>query len=175
MISRFNGDKFMKEHSPMALLDKGKALRSLPKTPALLRYILQDVSQEQAANSWDSDWNVIYVVCHLRDMERAYTERIHMMLQQNNPTFPSNDNAAIAIANRYAEADLRQSLAEFEELRRGFIVLLKSLRDEQWERRGQHPYFGETTILTQAVNNAIHDLDHIEQIARALGKTQIWE
>jgi len=49
------------------------------------------------------------------------------------------------------------------------------LSDEQWERRGQHPYFGETTILTQAVNNAIHDLDHIEQIARALGKTTVWE
>jgi hypothetical protein len=39
----------------MALLDRGKATRSLPKTPALLRYILQDVSQEEASNSWDGD------------------------------------------------------------------------------------------------------------------------
>jgi DinB superfamily len=160
---------------PMALLDKGKALRSLPKTPALLRFILQDVTQEQAMNSWDADWNVVFVVCHLRDLEAAYLQRVHMMLEQDNPTFPPNDQRAMAVERNYAGADLRTALAEFEAFRREFIALLRSLSDEQWERRGQHPYFGETTILTQAVNNAIHDLDHLEQIARALGKTTVWE
>ena len=159
----------------MALLDKGKALRSLPKTPALLRFILQDVTQEQAMNSWDDDWNVVFVVCHLRDLEAAYLQRVHMMLAEANPTFPANDQRAMAIERQYAEADLRTALAEYEALRREFIALLRSLSDEQWERRGQHPFFGETTILTQAVNNAVHDLDHIEQISRALGKTSIWE
>jgi hypothetical protein len=159
----------------MALLDKGKALRSLPKTMALLRFILHDVSQEQAMNSWDGDWNVVYVVCHLRDLEAAYIERVHMMLEQDDPTFPANDQNAMAIERNYAGADLRTVLGEFGALRREFIALVRSLSDEQWERRGQHPYFGETTVLTQAVNNAIHDLDHIEQIARALGKTSIWE
>ncbi|MCB9454147.1 MAG: DinB family protein [Anaerolineaceae bacterium] len=159
----------------MALLDKGKALRSLPKTPALLRFILQGVTQAEAMNSWDADWNVVFVVCHLRDLEAAYLQRVHMMLDEDNPTFPANDQRAMAIERRYAEADLTTTLGEFEALRREFIALLGSLSDEQWERRGQHPYFGETTILTQAVNNAIHDLDHIEQIARALGKTSTWE
>lgn len=159
----------------MALLDKGKALRSLPKTPALLRFILQDVTQEQAMNSWDGNWNVVSVVCHLRDLEAAYLQRVHMMLEMENPIFPANDQQAMAIEGNYAEADLRTTLAEFEALRREFIALVRSLSDAQWERRGQHPYFGETTILTQAINNAIHDLDHIEQIARALGKTTTWE
>lgn len=159
----------------MALLSKGKALRSLPKTIALLRFILHDVTQEQAMNSWDGDWNVVYVVCHLRDLEAAYLERVRMMLTEDNPTFPSNDQNAMAIDSNYAQADLRTALAEFEALRREFIALVRTLSDEQWERRGQHPYFGETTILTQAMNNAIHDLDHIEQIARALGKSSVWE
>ncbi len=158
----------------MALLDKGKALRSLPKTIALLRFILQDVTQEQALNSWDGDWNVVFVVCHLRDLEAAYLQRVHMMLQEDNPTFPANDNQAMAIERKYAEANLRTALSEFEALRREFIALVNSLTEEQWERRGQHPYFGETTILTQAINNAIHDIDHIEQIARTLGKTTVW-
>ncbi|MBZ0298892.1 MAG: DinB family protein [Anaerolineae bacterium] len=159
----------------MAILDKGKALRSLPKTLALLRFILRDVTQAQAMNSWDGDWNVVFVVCHLRDLEAAYLQRVHLMLEEDNPTFPANDQRAMALERGYAEADLRTALAEFEALRREFIALLRSLSDEQWERRGQHPYFGETTILTQAINNALHDLDHIEQIARALGKTTIWE
>lgn len=159
----------------MPMLEQGKALRSLPKTMALLRFILSDVTQEQAMNSWDGDWNVVFIVCHLRDLEAAYLHRLHMMLQEDNPTFPANNNDAMAIERGYAQADLRTALTEFEALRREFIALLKSLSDDQWERRGQHPYFGETTILTQAVNNAIHDIDHIEQIARALGKTTLWQ
>jgi hypothetical protein len=158
----------------MAMLNKAKALRSLPKTIALLKYILQDVTQEQAVNSWDGDWNVLYVMCHLRDLEIAYTKRMEMMLAQENPTFPENDQNAMVKQNRYDEANLHEVLAEFETLRRNFIATLKTLTDEQWERRGQHPFFGETTILTAAINTAIHDLDHIEQISRALGKTQVW-
>ncbi|MEZ4671294.1 MAG: DinB family protein [Anaerolineae bacterium] len=159
----------------MAILDKGKALRSLPQTPALLRFILSDVTQEQAMKSWDGDWNVVYVVCHLRDLEAAYLHRIHMMLEFDNPTFPANDQRAMAVERNYAGADLRTAQKEYEALRREFITLLRSLRDEQWERRGQHPYFGETTILTQAINNIVHDMNHIEQILRALGKTTVWE
>jgi hypothetical protein len=158
----------------MGILSRGKALRSLPKTPALLNYILRDVTQEQAENSWDGDWNVLYVVCHLRDLEAAFNLRLDMMLEQDNPTFPENDQNAMVITNHYAEAGLRQALAEFEAMRRRYIRMLESLSDEQWERRGQHPYFGETTVLTGAINSAIHDLDHIEQISRALGKTTVW-
>lgn len=158
----------------MALLSRGKALRSLPKTMALLRHLLEDVTQEQAENSWDKEWNVVYMVCHLRDLEKAYVERLRMMLSEDNPTFPANDPAELAERNNYASADLRAALAEFEALRREFIRIVEGLTPDQWERRGQHPAFGETTILTQAINNAIHDLDHIEQITRALGKTQVW-
>lgn len=158
----------------MALLTKGKALRSLPKTIALLHYILADVTQEQAENSWDVEWNVVYMVCHLRDLEKAYLERVYMMLEQDNPDFPSNSPAGLAKQNTYSNTDLRVALGEFEKLRCEFITLIEGLTPEQMERRGQHPNFGETTILTQAINNAIHDIDHIEQIARALGKTQVW-
>jgi hypothetical protein len=97
-----------------------------------------------------------------------------MMLREDNPTFPASDQRAMAIEGNYAAADLHTALAEFEARRREFIVLLESLSDAQWERRGQHPFFGETTVLTQAINSANHDLDHIEQIARALGKTSVW-
>jgi len=159
----------------MPILDKGKALRSLPQSPALLRFILRDVTQAEAMNSWDDDWNVVFVVCHMRDLEAAYLQRIHMMLEEENPSFPANDQRAMAIERNYAEADLLEALAAFESLRREFIALLRSLDDEQWERQGQHPYFGETTILTQAINNVMHDVNHIEQIARALGKTTRWE
>lgn len=158
----------------MGLLSIGKALRALPQTIPLLRYILYDVTQEQAMNSWDDDWNVVFMVCHLRDLEAAYLERVHLMLKEDNPTFPGNDQRAMAIERGYAQTDLRTAQAEFESLRREFINVVKPLDEDQWQRRGQHPYFGETTILTQAVNNALHDLNHIEQISRALGKTEIW-
>lgn len=153
----------------MAILSQGKALRNLPKSPVILRAILQGVTQEQAVNSWDGDWNVVYVVCHLRDLEVAYIERVRMMLAEDNPTFPRVDQTALVIENKYAEADLQTVLGEYEANRRAFIELVSGLSDTQWERGGQHPHFGETTILTQAINNTLHDMDHIEQVVRALG------
>jgi hypothetical protein len=158
----------------MAVLNIAKAKRGLPKTPALLRLILNDVTQEQAQNAWDADWNVVYVVCHLRDMEAVFTERLQMMLEQENPAFPLTNEKELAVQNRYAEADLRDALTEFEQRRRHFIALVENLTPEQWERTGMHAHFGETTVLTLAINSAIHDLDHMEQITRALGRTQTW-
>lgn len=158
----------------MAILTVGKAMRGLVKTPALLLYLLGDVTQEQAQNSWDGEWNVVYVMCHLRDLEAAFVERLETMLVEDNPMFKSNDLEQMVVENNYAGADLREALAEFEVLRRRFISILHGLTPEQWERRGQHPVFGETTVLTLAINSSNHDLDHIEQITRALGKTQVW-
>ena len=39
---------------------------------------------------------------------------------------------------------------------------------EQWQRYGTHPDYGQITILEVCANIALHDINHIEQMARAL-------
>jgi hypothetical protein len=64
---------------------------------------------------------------------------------------------------------MRQVLDVYIQKRRDFTGLLESLTSEQWMRRGIHPATGETTILTLALNTALHDIDHMGQIVQTFG------
>lgn len=154
------------------LLDGSKALRTLRKTPAILEMALAGVTQEQAATLRDGPdgWSVLFIVCHLRDYDVINGDRIRLMLEQDNPTFPASSNDELIVRNNYAGQDLRATLARYQASRKTLIALLEELDAEQWERRGVHPVYGPGIVVDAAVNTAIHDVDHIEQILRCLGK-----
>jgi hypothetical protein len=152
------------------MLSTDKALRSLRKTPAVLDFVLRDVDQSraQAARDGQDGWNVLEIVCHLSDLEAVYTERARLILEQDNPHFAPVDQVGLVTANRYGEQNFRQVLARLHEQRADFLALLESLTPEQWERHGVHPETGDTTLRELAINVALHDLNHIEQIVKAL-------
>jgi len=60
------------------VLSPHKALRTLRKTAALLDGTLAGVTHEQATSLRDGadGWSVLFIVCHLRDYEIAWRERI---------------------------------------------------------------------------------------------------
>lgn len=157
----------------MPILTPFKALRSVRKTPASFEMLLRDVSQEQAVSATDGPdgWSVLFIMCHVRDYEGIYTERITMILEQDDPQIvlpPSNDQ--LAVQNNYAGQNLREVFEDYLAKRRALIARLESIGDEQWLRRGTMPKAGENTVLDMVVNTALHDVDHIEQVARTLGK-----
>lgn len=153
-----------------ALLSPAKALRTLRKTPLILETVLQGVSQQNAVMLRDGEdgWNVLYIVCHLHDLELIYTQRVRAMLDQANPTFEVVPNDELARAHDYARQDMRNMFGEYRARRAEFITLLEALDDTQWLRSGVHPEQGPATVLNMAINTGLHDVDHIEQITRCL-------
>ena len=155
----------------MAILNPAKAIRSLKKTPLILDAVLKPITQEMAQSYTDGadGWSILYIMCHLYDYEHFYTERARLMLELDNPTFPqvmSNDD--LAQHRNYAGQSLHDTLESYLTKRREFIQLLEGLSEEQWARQGNHPQTGEVTVLTLAVNTALHDIDHIGQIIQAI-------
>lgn len=152
------------------LINPAKALRTLRKTGALLEDMLRGVTQAQAAELRDGPdgWSALHVVCHLRDYEITYRERIELMLAQDNPNFVVISNEAWEARGDYANQDLRAVLADIAARRAALIARLEGLSDEQWLRPGAHPLQGPATVLDVAVNTGLHDIDHIEQIMRCL-------
>lgn len=156
----------------MRVLNPFKALRTLRKTPVLLSVLLRDVTQTKAVTMTDgpNGWSVLYIVCHLRDYETFFSQRVGMMLEQDNPSFTlPGTNDELVVNHNYAGQDLRLVLADTIRLRQMFITRLESLTDAQWLRPGHHPTQGSTTVLDMAINVGLHDVDHLEQIARCLG------
>lgn len=152
------------------LINPGKALRTLRKTPLLLTNLLDGVSDEQARALRDGPdgWSVLWIVCHLRDVEAIFTRRVHDLLAAPDPVFQVTENDELIRRGDYDRQSLGAALEAYLAGRRAFIALLEPLDDEQWQRAGTHPSQGPATLLDVAVNTGLHDVDHLEQIARCL-------
>jgi hypothetical protein len=152
------------------LLNPGKAFRTLHKTPRLLEIVLAGVTQEQAATLRDGPegWSVLWIVCHLRDIEAIFTQRARDLLAHDNPTFAVTSNEELIARGDYDRQDLREVLVAYVAARHAFIALLEPLEEDQWLRAGTHPTQGPATLLDVAINAGLHDVDHLEQIARCL-------
>lgn len=155
----------------MTILTKERAIRRMQQTPVILHALLNGVTPEKASASTDGPdgWSVLQIMCHLVDLEAIFKGRVEMALNENNPKFPGNDVNAMAIERNYAGQDFERTWQNWVVARRDFLTFLNGLTDEQWARRGIHPSMGELSVIELALNTALHDVDHIEQISRALG------
>lgn len=152
------------------LVNPAKALRTMRKTPPLLVSLLEGVTQAQARSLRDGPdgWSVLWIVCHLRDIEAIFTQRARDLLAAPNPVFQVTENEELIRRGDYDRQDLRAALEAYLAGRRAFIALLEPLSEEQWLLAGTHPSQGPATLLDVAINTGLHDVDHLEQIARCL-------
>lgn len=64
------------------LINPGKALRTLRKTPLLLTTLLDGVTgaQARALRDGPDGWSVLWIICHLCDIEAIFTQRVRDLL-----------------------------------------------------------------------------------------------
>lgn len=150
------------------ILNPDKALRTLRKTPALLDLALAglDEAAARALRDGPDGWSVLFIACHLRDYERVVAARVAAILAEDDPTLPTLDNDALARDGDYAHQSLAAVRADLRAARAALIARLAALDADQWQRPGHHPQQGAGTLLDIAINTALHDFDHLEQIAR---------
>lgn len=136
----------------------------------ILGHILKNVSEEQTHELRDDPqgWSIAEIVCHLRDFDEIFYQRASMMLEQDHPQLPAYDHEAMAIEKAYQQERTAAAYDELQTSRRRFIAWFKSLRGEQWERSGIHPERESFTMTDAVMQVSLHDLDHLEQIARVL-------
>ena len=144
------------------------ALKATPETLAGLLAGISD-SQSRAATGGDENWSVVEVICHMRDAEEYFIQRMQAMRDQDNPSIIAYDQEALARERNYRAADLQVALAGFNVFRRQTIKEFSLLSPDQWQRAGQHNELGQITIFAQAVHHIAHDAIHCAQIARQLG------
>ena len=75
----------------------------------------------------------------------------------------------LAVERDYARQDLNTVFESLVANRKAFVAWLQKRSEAEWLRTGVHPEAGEYSLLEQAIQVPLHDLDHLEQIARVLG------
>lgn len=149
------------------------ALPILRRTPMVVRSLLWDLPDSWVRGTEGPDtWSPFDIVGHLIHGERTdWIARTELLLQHGEERpFTPFDRFAQFEASR--GKSLHELLDTFDQLRAANLVRLESynLTSEDLRRRGRHPELGPVTLEQLLATWVAHDLSHIAQIARVMGR-----
>ncbi len=150
-----------------------KSIQILQRTPATLRALLSGLSEEWVAgNEGPETFSPFDVVGHLIHGERTdWIPRARIILQ-HGPSQPFEPFDRFAMWEENRDKTLASLLDTFEVLRRENLAALERLRlsEADLDRKGTHPELGAVTMRQLLATWAVHDLNHIGQIARVMAR-----
>jgi hypothetical protein len=115
-------------------------------------------------------WSVSEIVAHLGDAEIVIGFRMRLILGAPGTPIAAFDQDSWVTSGHYEKRDPRKSVEQFRVLREANLALLKSLTPEQWKQYGMHSERGQETVEHIVRMIAGHDINHLQQIERILGK-----
>jgi len=147
------------------------ALKVQAATPKkIARLIRGQAASKLRTRPAPGKWSVAEILAHLADCEVVTGWRARQILGAPGTPIQAFDQNAWAVAGHYPKRDARKSLAHFTAMREANLVLLKSLKPEQWKHYGIHAERGQESIEHILRLNAGHDLNHTKQIERLLAR-----
>ena len=149
------------------------ALPVLRATPEVLSAWLRSLPDAWVrSNEGPDTWSPYDIVGHLIHGERTdWIPRLELLLSQG-------DSRPFTPFDRFAQfhesrgKSLEELLDTFAELRRTNVGRLESygLQGSDLDRRGLHPELGPVTLGQLLATWVAHDLNHLGQIARVMGR-----
>lgn len=148
-----------------------KAVEMLSQTPATVKSLLANLSDDWTENASDSkSWSAFDIVGHLiHGEETDWIPRAEIILGQGeNSTFEPFDR--FAQFEKSKDKTLNELIETFAGLRAKNLETLRemNLTEEKLKLKGVHPELGEVTLEQLIATWVVHDLNHIKQIATVL-------
>ena len=153
--------------------DLPETLDILGRTPTVVGALLRGTSGSwHARNEGPGTWSAFDVVGHLiHGEETDWVPRARIILEHGEGR-PFEPFDRFAQSTRFAGWSLDQLLDRFAELRRSNleIVVAGGLPRLSWPCRVATPSSAPVTLRELLATWAVHDLNHIAQIARVMAK-----
>ena len=145
--------------------DELPCLDLLEATPAILRGLMSEISDEEARWKPAPDrFSIAEVLAHLSHSEgHCYRARVDRFLAEEMPELEPDD--AQMHLELYKNGDPEEDFAHFEDQRETNIEFLRGLPAEAGLRKAMHLAAGEITLSQMLHEWALHDLGHVRQIA----------
>ncbi|HEV2784085.1 MAG TPA: DinB family protein [Actinophytocola sp.] len=140
------------------------------QVPDLLRanatawHELLSTHPEPARRPRPDTWSPLEYACHVRDVCRIYDHRLHLMLTEDNPTYPDWNQDQTALDDDYAHQNPHRVAAELRTAADTLATHLAEVSGPAWHRPGTRDDGAHFTIATFA-RYFIHDpLHHLYDV-----------
>jgi hypothetical protein len=145
--------------------DELPCLDPLEATPAILRGLMSEISEEDARWRPAADrFSIAEVLSRLAHSEgHCYRDRLDRFLAEDMPEFEPDD--AQMPLDVYRNADPKVDFGNFEVQRGINIQLLRGLPPEARNRKALHSAAGKITLSEMLHEWALHDLGRVGQVA----------
>jgi len=153
---------------------RNNCIHDIESTPAKLREAVKGLTDEQLDTPYRPEgWRVRQVVHHIADSHINAYVRIKLALTENEPTIGTYQEKNWAKLNDVFQTPVEVSLSLLESLHKRWVVLLKSLTEEDYKRKFIHPESGLKTVDWLIALYAWHGKHHIAHIM-TLRKKMEW-
>jgi len=104
-------------------------------------------------------WSPLEYACHVRDVHRLYTERLGLMLAEDDPLFANWDQDETAVAERYDLQDPAVVAVELADAAGAMASAFDGVTGDQWLRTGVRSDRAHFTVDSFA-RYFLHDIEH---------------
>lgn len=140
--------------------------------PGLLRRAIAGMTRQQLlTRPIPGRWSTQEVVCHLADYEPIYADRMKRVIALEEPELLKGDPGLFAARLAYQHRDVEEELALIELTRKQMVGILRTLKPEDFQRKGGHSRDGTLTLeilLRRIIDHIPHHVRLIEEKRQAL-------
>ena len=152
-----------------AFLGSQPPLKVIANTPAQLKGVVGQLSQEELNRAPAGKWNVRQVLAHLADTEIVFAFRLRQAIADTSHVIQPFDQDRWA--TNYAQVDAEAALEVFTAVRQWNVAFIRSLPVEAISKELSHPERGPMTFGVVVETMGGHDLNHLAQIEQLLAKS----
>src|SRR5690349_10532973 len=141
-----------------------EAIKTIAEAPAHFRAAVKGLSDTQLDTPYrEGGWTVRQVAHHVPDSHVNAYVRFKLALTEDTPRIkPYEESRWAALPD--SRLDPAVSLALLDALHERWVVLLRSLAPEDWERAYDHPDNGVTTLRAALGVYAWHGRHHVAHV-----------
>ena len=140
-------------------------IATLVAFPQRLADAVKGLTNDQLDQSYrEGGWTIRQLVHHIADANGHFNFRFRYAMTEENPAIKAFDENKWAELDDAKRAPVEPSLVLLRGIHARWVLLLRSLKDEDFSRQFLHPVYGAMPLDRAVGMYAWHSLHHLAQI-----------